>query len=470
MTAMPRQEPKVTLQVLAQSGDSIRVTPFKEGSALESTVKTSRTCPFHSQLVADRAREILAILARANVRAEGLLEELESAGQAIWLDLLPAFLKEKLSDTSVEHLLLHLDKPLTGIPWELLHDGDEFLGRRFRMGRMVSSDDEVAGGLRRAMDGPVSVLIVADPSGDLPGARKEADALVDMLEDSAAISSVTLLQGEVSLRAFRDELARHDVLHYAGHADVTARGAELRLADGAFSTRLIDQLRGRVDFPGLVFLNACGSADAARALASGADPLLGASGVAASLLLAGVRHVVGTLWEVRDEVARVFATSFYRALTSHETIGQAMDAGREAVASAHGPGSLLWAAHLLYGDPTWRLAAAENLTFSDLGVLDGLHTKYRDELLSDHAGTRLLAATMLLRLGDRTALPTVRRERELLLTWMDPQATNREQRQAALVVQALATAAGLSPSEAPDQLPDEAALVALLDRLDPPGG
>jgi hypothetical protein len=63
---VPGNDPKFTLQVLLQSPDSIRVTPFKEGSALESTIKTSRTCPFHSALVADRARDVLALLARAN--------------------------------------------------------------------------------------------------------------------------------------------------------------------------------------------------------------------------------------------------------------------------------------------------------------------------------------------------------------------------------------------------------------------
>ena len=46
--------------------------------------------------------------------------------------------------------------------------------------------------------------------------------------------------------------------------------------------------------------------------------------VAASLLMSGVRHVVGTLWQVRDEVARTFAAAFYRTLAASETIGAAM--------------------------------------------------------------------------------------------------------------------------------------------------
>lgn len=467
---MTSHESKVTLQVLWQSEDSIRVTPFKEGSALESTIKTSRVCPFHSGLVRDRAREILSILARANAGELGLLDELVASGQAIYLDLLPAFLKEKLQEAAGRNLVLHLDRPLVGIPWELLHDGDEFLGRRFRIGRLVSVEGERGPPpMQRRMDGALSALVVADPCGDLPASRAEAGEVADLLEDSPGIRGVTMLTGKVTLRTFRDELARHDILHYAGHADfVQSTGeASLRLADGAFGTRLIAQLRGRVDFPGLVFLNACGSADAMAALESGSDPLVEATDMASAFLLAGVRHVVGTLWEVRDEVARVFATSFHAGLAGQQTIGAAMAAAQDAVSRRHAAGNLLWASHLLYGDPTWRNAAPSNLTFADLDVLDGLQAKYREELFSRDGATRLLAATMLLRLGDRSVVPALARELDLLARWMSPHATQREQRQARLVVSALAAAAGLAPSEPPESLPDMSVVRALVERLGP---
>src|SRR5262252_542684 len=141
---MPGTEPKFTLQVLIQSPESIRVTPFKEGSVLESTIKTSRTCPFQPGLVAERAREVLALLAQANAGSRDLLPRLVAAGQAIYVDLLPAFLKEKLQEATARNLALHLDPPLLGIPWELLHDGDQFLGRRFRIGRLVSQQESGA--------------------------------------------------------------------------------------------------------------------------------------------------------------------------------------------------------------------------------------------------------------------------------------------------------------------------------------
>ena len=464
---MPGNEPKFTLQVLLQSAESIRVTPFKEGSALESTIKTSRTCPFHSALVADRARDVLALLSRANAGSRGLLPQLVQAGQAIYLDLLPAFLKEKLQEVTARNLVLHLDRPLLGIPWELLHDGDQFLGRRFRIGRLVS-EQEAGVSLQRAMQAPLAVLIVADPTGDLPGARREAEELGALLEGVSPFGRVTMLVGDVSLRTVRDELGRHDILHFAGHAEGGGAGGAggLRLRDGELTASLLDQLRGRVDFPGLVFLNGCTSSDEAQRLAAGAGPTAaGLAGVASALLLGGSRHVIGTLWEVRDEVARICAAAVYRRLAAGDTIGAAQAAAREAISAAHGEESLLWAAHVLYGDPTWRVVAPANAEFEDFDVLDGLQAKYQRELLAADPATRLLAAAMLLRLGDRSVVPALGRDLPELLTWLSPSAPVRTQRRAALVVQALAAAAGLQPSGPPDSLPDEAAVRALVKRL-----
>jgi hypothetical protein len=72
---------------------------------------------------------------------------------------------------------------------------------------------------------------------------------------------------------------------------------------------------------------------------------------------------------------------------------------------------------------------------------------------------------MLLRLGDRSVVPALGRDLPELLTWLSPSAPVRTQRRAALVVQALAAAAGLQPSGPPDSLPDEAAVRALVKRL-----
>jgi hypothetical protein len=108
---------------------------------------------------------------------------------------------------------------------------------------------------------------------------------------------------------------------------------------------------------------------------------------------------------------------------------------------------------------------AVNAEFEDFDVLDGLQAKYQRELLAPDSGTRLAAAAMLLRLGDKSVVPAIARDLPALLSWLAPDAPNRDQRRAALVVQALAAAAGLQPVGPPDSLPDAAAVRALVKRL-----
>jgi hypothetical protein len=471
-------EQKITLQVLLQPPDRLHVTFFKGASpsVFESTVKSSRLCPFHAGLVSERAREIFSLLARANAGAPDLLAPLVAEGRNLYDDLLPAFVKDKLSADRIagEHgasrsLVLHLDRPLLGIPWELLHDGVDFLARRFRVGRLVSLEQEVSLPLKRNMRAPLSALLVADPSGNLPAARREAGELAEILEDSPLFGRVTVLAGDVSVRSFRDELGRHDVLHYAGHADAGGAGdggGRLFLKDGALTTGMLVQLRQRVDFPGLVFLNGCRSSDDTGQLFAGGDPLADMSSIASALLLCGVQHVIGTLWEVRDDVARQCATSFYRELGRGGTIGASLAASRQAVSTSHGEESLLWADHLLYGDPTWRAVQPANAALEDFDALDGLEQKYRTELQSaPESSTRLLAAAMLLRLGDRTVVPALGKELATLEAWLAPDAAQRDRRRAGLVVQALASAAGLAPTGPPEELPDADAVRSLLVRL-----
>jgi hypothetical protein len=168
---------------------------------------------------------------------------------------------------------------------------------------------------------------------------------------------------------------------------------------------------------------------------------------------------------VRDEVARLVATSVYASLGQGGTLGAALAAARDATIAAHGEDSLLWADHVLYGDPTWRPRSAANAELDDFGVLDGLEDKYRRELLAGDAPTRLLAAAMLLRLGDRSVIPALGRELDTLCAWLSPDTPDQSHRRAALVVQALASAAGLTPAGPPDELPDEAAVRLLYGRL-----
>src|SRR5687767_5502340 len=78
--------------------------------------------------------EIFTILQRAN-RTVGPAPEITAGlkrfGQILFDLLIPSQTKNKLAATSATVLTLHLEDNLVQLPWELLHDGRDFLCRRF---------------------------------------------------------------------------------------------------------------------------------------------------------------------------------------------------------------------------------------------------------------------------------------------------------------------------------------------------
>jgi CHAT domain-containing protein len=162
-------------------------------------------------------------------------------------------------------------------------------------------------------------LVVGDPRVDpalwpelvaLPGAQREA------AEVAALHTAPELLAGAAATRAaFLDGLGRSDVVHYAGHASAVADDpsrARLVFApdpdtgdSGALDLRDLPprSLRAR-----LVVLAAC------RSAAGAVSRLEGAFSLSRPFLAAGVPNVVGSLWDVDDEVSRTFFVTFHRSL------------------------------------------------------------------------------------------------------------------------------------------------------------
>ncbi|HET6253318.1 MAG TPA: CHAT domain-containing protein [Puia sp.] len=93
----------------------------------------------------------------------------------------------------------------------------------------------------------------------------------------------------------------------------------------------------------LIFMNACTSAGAASLFTemfSWAD----------RYIRSGAGSFIGSLWEIADQSAPVFALAFYTKLKTGSTLGEAMQAGREAVRTLD-PGDPTRLAYTLYGNP-----------------------------------------------------------------------------------------------------------------------
>jgi CHAT domain-containing protein len=106
---------------------------------------------------------------------------------------------------------------------------------------------------------------------------------------------------------------------------------------------VVDVARLRLDRAELAFLSACSTARTGAGLADEAVHLTSA------FQLAGYRHVIGTLWPLKDRAAGCVANDFYEVLGADGTADAAPHALHAAVLrrrAACPEQPSLWAAHL----------------------------------------------------------------------------------------------------------------------------
>ncbi|MFJ3876185.1 CHAT domain-containing protein [Streptomyces sp. NPDC090077] len=202
--------------------------------------------------------------------------------------------------------------PLGLVPWHAAF-ADTSTGRRYALqdaeisyaasARLLC---EVAA--RPAVPHTGTALVVGDPTGDLPYAGEEADAVLHAFYpggDRLGLRSGDGTPGEVA-RWLRERADGGAVLHLACHGTVEEnrpRSSYLALKDGVLTA---EELTGAAHGPlGLVVLAACRSQVSGRGLNE-------AYSLSSAFLVAGSRSVIGSLWPVPDD-----ATSVLMFLTHH---------------------------------------------------------------------------------------------------------------------------------------------------------
>jgi hypothetical protein len=219
----------------------------------------------------------------------------------------------------------------------------------------------------RHRDVPGRALVVAMPvtsrQQDLPGAAKEAAVACAVLPSPIVLTGPENDEGPEPAGNLptRENVLRYlpacTIAHFACHADSDASdpSRSLLLLDDYETSPLTVAALAPADHERLelTYLSACSTAfTAATELADEAIHLTSA------FLLAGSRHVVGTLWPVSDVVALGVATAFYAGLRPDPTADSKIDTDRAALALHHAvravrdqwPGHpLLWAPYLHAG-------------------------------------------------------------------------------------------------------------------------
>ncbi|MCK4486072.1 MAG: CHAT domain-containing protein [Desulfobacterales bacterium] len=342
---------------IAREGDRLKLSAHEQIPGQESTIRHYEEIPVSMDMIQTKCREMVETLNKANrqgrVSREALVR-LREIGQVLHDELFSLSVKEKLRKTKAEYLSLKIDDQLVHVPWELLNDGRQFLCQRFNMGRLVKTRQAILGVRRRVLGRPLRMLILADPEGDLKGAYAEGIQIRDYTDLNKDLINAFLRSGNITPDSIKEKIRNFDIVHFAGHADYNPRNAGdsgWRLTGGNLKAQDITKMAGTATMPALIFSNACQSArtEEWELKAYFED---GIFGLGNAFLLAGVKHYLGTFWEISDESSSRFALEFYKYLLSGATIGEAIRRSRLVLIKEYGEETIVWASYVLYGDPT----------------------------------------------------------------------------------------------------------------------
>ncbi|MFA5119245.1 MAG: tetratricopeptide repeat protein [Candidatus Omnitrophota bacterium] len=306
------------------------------------------------------SEDICALLNNANSKSifdPDLTLQLKKAGQILWDALLTREVKACLRASPPSRLILSLDEELVAIPWELLFDGDDFLSLKFGVGRMMRTQERGPLASPRNVADKMKMLVLADPTGDLKYAYTEGLYILKELKKRKTNMALDFKSALVDTLYVHKSFRDYDIVHFAGHGASDGTGPDKTgwlLNDGIFSVSDIMNMAGAMPLPSLVFSNACH-----RARGYTGDYQRKEYDLASAFLLSGVRHYVGSLRKIEDQVSLVFSREFYSHLLKEKPLGECVRLGRLKLMEVYGAHSVFWSSYLLYGDPDYSFDAGQ---------------------------------------------------------------------------------------------------------------
>lgn len=266
---------------------------------------------------------------------------LTSLGQYLLKHLFPTELQTEfrtLIPQNPTFSLLILADQEAWIPWELLHDGQKFLGDRFIIGRWLQELNDT-----RPYEFPVGAINVAHYANvehpelwttllETPGAPPPQPLPAGVLHDSTeAIRGLHLIRYSQSLDAasLRNAPVTLDNTNDVEDIEHQIRPAKLNLRR---NRPLVTLSYVKTEAPELTTLEQTW---------------------ASAFIRAGCSGFIGSLWAVAPDVEVAFISCFYNRLWAGASLGEAFYTSRQ-LARAAAPDSLDYLAYVLFGDPMAR--------------------------------------------------------------------------------------------------------------------
>jgi CHAT domain-containing protein len=301
----------------------------------------------------NRLTENINLMNRTEGQTHRAEEKIKTLGQNLCDTLLSPDIKNLLRNSTAEYLILKLDDTLVSIPWELICIDNQLLCERFCMGRIVKTHQTVTQTESRSISLPLDMWILTGDDPDLSGVNQETQQLfchLDQLNQDQLIINAAFDQGG-SVDQIKSQMRNFDIIHFAGHSDYNVTASDQsgwRFTDTHLTASDIDRMSGSSAMPALIFSNACQSARTCQ-WSYKENCSERSVDLANAFMRSGVRHYLGTFWEIPDQAGSSFAITFYQALFESKSIGMALKQARTECLEKDG--APISAAYVLYGDP-----------------------------------------------------------------------------------------------------------------------
>ncbi len=325
-----------------------------------------------------RALQSVAQLTQSQTQAETRRPSLKFGTANDALLTLGTFLFDAMVPPAIQDILHRLDGSLIiqnntpEIPWEVLYDSSvkpgRFLCQSLSIGRQLPRNGEYPSTrpvayperatrrLAKREPHGLSILFLVNPTGERIMAEEEVATLCTSLPES--VMRGILYRQQVNQLEMRMRVNAESplVLHYAGPQPQTTPNGEISLAlagNSRLDNGTLETLFQNLPRPPLVFLSNYEAESTRNGSQQEREEQV--DHLARVLMTAGAGSVLALRWPVHTLRIREFAILFYQELADGVSLGEAVRRARLSMSQRH-PEDISWAAFVLYGDPSQRLA------------------------------------------------------------------------------------------------------------------
>jgi tetratricopeptide (TPR) repeat protein len=279
-------------------------------------------------------------------KAESELRELSAD---LYTMLFPKDVEDAIEGLKAKHFIIVPHKGLHLVPWEILFNGEDYLGLKYAISKNFSLDlTSIAMNKRMNIknDG-IAALLMGNPTLDLAGAETEVYKIENRLNSIVEAKTITLQRDKATKQNFIDNIKNPlNIFHFSGHGQFQTPPGFSSLVLNNKNALTANELSG-LSFEGspIVSLSACDSGITAPI--SG-DELMG---LIRGFIIAGSSSIVSTSWRVYDNSACRLMVEFYENLINKNCVGLSLKRARETIFNDYNGEILHWGAYTLYGDP-----------------------------------------------------------------------------------------------------------------------